>query len=160
MKVLKCLIVLTVVAGVFATSALAVEPVTKQMKVEAENPQLNQTGPPGTPVFFSDWCPATDVGMLMNDGSVTIPGDTCSSANDFENDGYDCNYGTGGNDEIFQFTVEGSGYWQIDTFNICAGWDTSLMVREETGGGFSNLSLCSTSAMVSAAWGGCPTKRA
>jgi hypothetical protein len=83
---------------------------------------------------LSDDCPATDLGMLASDGSVAIIGDTCMSSNDYENDGDDCfNYGSGGRDDIYQFTVDAPGEWHFDTCGAC--WDTALMVREETGGG-------------------------
>jgi hypothetical protein len=133
LRMKKCLVVLTVL-GLCATGAFAVAPPDSSVKMEAVNTDIQQSDPPGPPVFFSDACPATDVGMLDSLGTI-VSGATCASNNDYENDGPDCNYGSGGKDEIFQFTVDQSGLWQIDTFNICAGWDTSLMVREETGGG-------------------------
>ena len=72
-----------------------------------------------------------DLGNVL----LTADVDQRVNPNDFENDGYDCSYGGGGLDEIFQFTVDATGVWQLDTMTICANWDTSLMVREETGGG-------------------------
>ena len=84
----------------------------------------------------STYCPATDVGMLASDGSTVISSNTCGYSDDFEDEGYGCNYGDGyASDEIYQFTVDQTGLWQMDTSTICAGWDTTLMIREETGGG-------------------------
>jgi hypothetical protein len=137
MKTLKCLVVFAVVAGL-CTTALAVAPPEGSMRaVAVDQVEDHQSPPLEPPVYFSDACPADDWGELP---SLTAPYSiwpvfTCASANDYENDGYDCNYGANGMDEIFQFTVDQRGMWQFDTFNICASFDTSLMVREETGGG-------------------------
>jgi hypothetical protein len=142
LRMKKCLIVLTVL-GLCATGAFALEPPQQQTRALAYDYDFVEPGPPpGPPVFFSDACPATDIGTPDPAGVCGyLVADTCASTDDYDaSDGPPCNYGNGqgGQDEIFQFTVNDSGLWQIDTFNCgpCnAGWDTSLMVRQETGGG-------------------------
>ena len=145
MRALKCLVVFAVVAGLCAT-AVAVEPPHSAVKIAAENPQpydVPHDPNPGTPMYFSDDCPADDVGTMVSGGIPwwdtggvwnEIAGNTCSSTNAFELDVPDnCGYSVTGLDEIFQFTVDYNGVWDVDT--MCVGWDTSIQVREETGGG-------------------------
>ncbi|MCK4342298.1 MAG: HYR domain-containing protein [Phycisphaerae bacterium] len=82
----------------------------------------------------ADACPAADLGTLSGNGSTSDATGTCGMTNDYENDGSPCNYyGSGSPDVIYQFQVDTDGNW---TFDLCGEtWDTSLMIREETGGG-------------------------
>jgi hypothetical protein len=88
----------------------------------------------GSRLSGADNCPATDLGTLTGSGSTTDAVGTCGRMNNFENDGDPCSlYGGLGADVIYQFQVATAGLW---TFDVCgATWDTSLMLREETGGG-------------------------
>ena len=75
-------------------------------------------------------CPADNVGVLTS-GS-TIVGSTIGSTNDFV---APCGSNAGGQDEIFEFAVDGPGEWSFDSCTVPACWDTTLEIREETGGG-------------------------
>ena len=85
--------------------------------------------PSGAPIV-SDACPATNVGTLT-DGS-TIIGSTIGSTDDFV---AGCGSQPGGQDEIFEFSVDIPALWIFDTCTVTACWDTTLEIREETGGG-------------------------
>ena len=82
----------------------------------------------------ADGCPATDLGVLSNLGGAWI-GSTTGSTDDFDASVLGCDTLTGGRDEIFQFTVDADGIWSFDTCTVPAGWDTSLSLRTEVGGG-------------------------
>ncbi|MCH8147213.1 MAG: thrombospondin type 3 repeat-containing protein [Planctomycetes bacterium] len=75
-------------------------------------------------------CPADNVGQL-SDGD-TIVGSTIGSSDDFV---APCGSNLGGQDEIFEFTVEFPGEWSFDSCTVPACWDTTLSIHEETGGG-------------------------
>ncbi|MCH7926307.1 MAG: hypothetical protein IIC51_12315 [Planctomycetes bacterium] len=75
-------------------------------------------------------CPADNVGTLTNGG--TIVGSTIGSTDDFV---AGCSSVSGGRDEIFEFQVDLPGEWSFDTCTVPACWDTTLEIREETGGG-------------------------
>ena len=144
MKALKCLVVFAVVAGL-CTTALAFEPpetAHRAMAVVAGDDVNVDPRPPdpvGPPTHFSDVCPADYLGTIPSDDwYVIVMGDTCTSAPDYDCSDctYDCSYEApwgSGFDDIFEFDVAAAGTWQFDT--MCVGWDTSLMIREETGGG-------------------------
>ncbi|MCH7926348.1 MAG: hypothetical protein IIC51_12520, partial [Planctomycetes bacterium] len=130
------LIFAVVIAGLAALSmnARALEPGNGFSKI------LHPTGvvlPPGTPsgpAVFSDACPAANVGVLNSAGG-SIVGSTMGSADDFDASVLGCGDRVGGRDEIFEFMVDGTGVWSFDTCTVPACWDTSLSIREETGGG-------------------------
>ena len=79
----------------------------------------------------SDACPAANVGVLQSGGG-TIVGSTIGSTDDFV---AGCGSKTGGQDEIFAFSIDLPGRWNFDTCTVPACWDTTLEIREETGGG-------------------------
>jgi hypothetical protein len=96
---------------------------------------LTNPGPafvPGGAPLLSDACPATDLGTVS--GSLVTAGSTAASADDFDASAWGCGDNTGGQDEIFQFAVDASGFWRISTCND-ATFDTSIGLFEETGGG-------------------------
>ena len=81
---------------------------------------------------------ATNVGVLSV-GS-TIAGSTSNSLNDFP---AGCNSDEGGRDEVFEFSVNSSGFWTFDSCTVPACWDTTLEIREETGSGcFGDFVAC------------------
>ena len=76
-------------------------------------------------------CPATNEDVLSSGGG-TIVGSTIGSADDFV---AGCGSIAGGLDEIFEFAVDRPGVRGFDSCTVSAGWDTTLEIREETGGG-------------------------
>ena len=87
----------------------------------------DRSGPPRV----SDACPAISVGVL-NSGGGTIVGSTIGSTDDFV---AGCGSHPGAQDEIFEFAVDFPGLWTFDTCTVPACWDTTLEIREDTGGG-------------------------
>ena len=83
------------------------------------------------PSTGSGGCPAINEGVL-NSGGGTIVGSTIGSTDDFV---AGCNSYHGGQDEIFEFTVDFPGLWEFDTCTVPACWDTTLEIRKDTGGG-------------------------
>ena len=92
--------------------------------------RIDPSGPPAR----ADACPAANVGMLNSAGG-SIVGSTIGSVDDFDASVLGCGDNPGGQDEIFQFTVDGIGLWSFDTCTVPACWDTTLSIREETGRG-------------------------
>jgi predicted lipoprotein with Yx(FWY)xxD motif len=81
---------------------------------------------------MNDCSTVLDAGVLPVTGGV-LSGDTYLAGDDF---GYfhpdDCyRPEDSGNDEIWEFTVETGGRWAFDTCTIPAGWETTLVVRED-----------------------------
>ncbi len=87
-------------------------------------------GAEGGAVAMSNACPATNAGVL-SDGS-TIVGSTIGSTDNFV---AGCTAQPGGQDEIFEFSVDLCGTWTFDSCTVPTCWDTTLEIREETGGG-------------------------
>lgn len=134
MRLVKYLAILSVLAfavGVQAAEPNMLSPVTERsakVSLATDYDDVHNRG---------DGCAdiaTNDLGMLPIAGG-TFSGDTTGMVNDFEDD-YPaaCSYGGGAPDEIFQFTVEAAGLWSFWTCDL-TGWDTSLGIREETGGG-------------------------
>ena len=130
------LIFAVVIAGLAAlsTNAPAIEPGTDFSKMLHPTGVVSSPGTPSGPAVLSDACPAENVGVLNSAGG-SIVGSTIGSADDFDATALGCGDNAGGNDEIFEFMVDGTGIWSFDTCTVPACWDTSLSIREETGGG-------------------------
>ncbi len=115
---------------VVSRNAPALEPsLVLPRPVHPDSAPLAPGGPSGSPIV-SDSCPATNVGVLT-DGSAIV-GSTIGSTDDFV---AGCGSLPGGPDVIFEFSVEFPGEWLFDTCMVPACWDTTLEIREESGGG-------------------------
>ncbi|MCH8148472.1 MAG: thrombospondin type 3 repeat-containing protein, partial [Planctomycetes bacterium] len=128
----KRLIYAVAIAGltVLSTNAPALEPPTKLISAVHPIDGPADAGDHSGVLTASDACSATNVGTLSS--GDTIVGSTIGSTDDFE---AGCNSHDGGQDEIFEFRVDLSGGWFLDTCTVPACWDTVLEIREETGGG-------------------------
>ncbi len=125
-----------VVGLVVVASVQALEPAQRHAGNMSRAASTVAPGAPGVhdPAVFSDDCPATDLGMLAAAGG-SFSSDMTGMTNVFECTDAECEtqcywYGVGGQDEIFEFTVEADGLWTFDTATVPAGWDTSLMILE------------------------------
>jgi hypothetical protein len=131
MKLVKCFALSAALLGIFSMHVFAATPVsTRATKAETMDAA---DMPPSNPAATNP-CPATGEGLLVSGGG-TINGDTCVGTDDFSDDyPATCSYGPGpAPDAIHSFQVDASGVWNFNTSMVC--WDTSLGVREDTGGG-------------------------
>ncbi len=82
-------------------------------------------------------CGAPHAGGVLPAAGGTLAGDTWNAGDNFNGGLYpaDCgySYGPSGNDEIWEFTVEGDGRWTFDTCTIPAMYDTSLGITKDVG---------------------------
>ncbi|MCH8146898.1 MAG: thrombospondin type 3 repeat-containing protein [Planctomycetes bacterium] len=115
---------------ILSTSASALEQVVYFARAaQLENGPLPRGDHSGSPAGANS-CPADNIGTLT-DGS-TIVGSTIGSTDDFV---AGCGSYPGGQDEVFEFAVDVPGEWRFDTCTVPACWNTTLEIREETGGG-------------------------
>ena len=114
---------------ILSTNLLALEPpFALPRAVHPEAGPADPDLPSGSPIV-SDACPATNPGTLSS--GDTIVGSTLGPTDDFV---AGCGSLPGGQDEIFEFSVDGPSKWGFDTCTVPACWDTTLEIREETGG--------------------------
>ncbi len=143
MRFVKCLALSAVVFGILSVHVQAAVPVasgSQRAMMVRDQPAVAPD-----PAAMSDSCTGlTDLGILPAAGGTWL-GDTTGLANDFEDDyPATCSYGAGsgsGADEIFHFQVDSTGVWDFNTCDT-AGFDTSLGIRVDSGGG------CPGDAMV------------
>ncbi|MCH8146897.1 MAG: IPTL-CTERM sorting domain-containing protein [Planctomycetes bacterium] len=115
---------------VLSTNAPALEPPTKLISAVHPIDRPEDAGNHSGSQTVSGGCPATNVGVLSD--RSTIVGTTIGMADNFE---AGCFSLPGGSDAIFEFSVDSPGGWSFDTCTVPACWDTTLEIREETGGG-------------------------
>ncbi|MCH8148489.1 MAG: hypothetical protein IH987_10920 [Planctomycetes bacterium] len=116
---------------VLSTNAHALEPTVNRPRAVHPIGGSADGGDRSGPPTGSDACPAANVGVLKYFGG-TIAGSTIGSMDDFV---AGCGSSVGGQDVIFEFAVDLPGEWAFDTCTVPACWDTTLEIREETGGG-------------------------
>ncbi len=119
---------------VLTTNAVALDPINELPKSTLSTAPVPDAGLPSGPPTVSDACPAINVGTLFSGGG-SIVGSTIGSTDDFDASVLGCGDNPGGRDEIFEFNIDATGLWRFNTCDVPACWDTSLSIREETGGG-------------------------
>lgn len=105
--------------------------------VEAAEGHALPDGPFVAPAAGNNCANVEDGGQFPTGGPYAYTGwSTCGAGNDFEGPATfpGCSYGAGGEDQVVQFTVATSGFWNFWTCGY-AYFDTSLAVYADGGAG-------------------------
>ena len=126
MKTRLAISITTVVLLVgLTTSASALEPAISLSRAAHRVDGPSAPGDRGDIPQGANDCPAGNVGILTSGDTIT--GDTTLSTDNFV---AGCGSNPGGQDEIFEFSVDVPGMWGLDSCTVPACWDTVLEIRE------------------------------